>query len=103
MKIVIEYYSGSEYEGSHLVECLQADSCEEVYCKIEENVQNYINSWKNLSLPEIYKNERFIIYGKEFSASDFTSFNKKDKTRVFDPPGIYELNEWFELKLNGEI
>lgn len=36
MKIIIEYYHGSEFKGYDSLYCVDADSCEFVYCEIEE-------------------------------------------------------------------
>jgi hypothetical protein len=44
-RLVITWWSGSEWEGNEVVECMYYSSAEALYCDLEEKVKEHLSAY----------------------------------------------------------
>jgi hypothetical protein len=126
-KLVIEYYSGDEFEAYPWIECVEYDSPEAFYVDFEnickETFYKYHDISKKIAEMSSYKERleyfktngcikiEFIFCGISWISNNFfykdkeVSKTNKDIKLIYRyrPPDITELNKWFEDKISDNI
>ena len=95
-RIVLSYWSGSEWEGTEVTECLHYESAEALYCELEAAIIKYL---AERDAHGRYPLGEFEIAGKSFVLSDFLRYDAEIKKPVINMPDIQTLDEWFASKV----
>lgn len=95
MKLVIEYDTGDgECDSNNCVECTNYESAEAFMCDFEKLFRITLSKSPY---------DCFTLANLSFFANDFIHkvYDKKGNVKLeIILPDVYELNEWFEAKLN---
>jgi len=101
MKLVMEYFKNSSFEGSVVSECHEYESKEAFLADFDEALKTSIIHQKEVHESGNASAHEPIIFefnGLEYYISDFTNYYSVIENRTV--PVVKELNEWFDYNMH---